>query len=159
MLGKPISFTARWQSDDLECSNQQARRCNSSLLAQVARLVSDSHELLIEFAFLSDRIKSSLEVSPMRKIKLGFAALVLLSAVAFIHGQSADVPRYQLPPKDVVDAFDAQPLPNAVLSPTKQMLALQYRHPYPTIAELAQPILRIAGARVNPRNNGPQRAA
>jgi len=93
----------------------------------------------------------------MRKINFGFAAILLLSAVTFIQAQSADVPRYQLPPKEVVDAFDAQPLPEALLSPTKQMFALTYRHPNPTIAELSQPILRIAGARVNPRNNGPQR--
>lgn len=94
----------------------------------------------------------------MRKIHSGFAAILLLSASAFVQAQSADVPRYQLPPKEVVDAFDAQPLPTALLSPTKQMFALTYRHPNPTIAELSQPILRLAGARVNPRNNGPQRA-
>jgi dipeptidyl aminopeptidase/acylaminoacyl peptidase len=95
----------------------------------------------------------------MRRINPGFAIILLVSAAAFVRAQSADVPRYQLPPKDVVEAFDAQPLPQAILSPSKQLLALQYRHPYPTIAELAQPILRLAGARVNPRNNGPQRAA
>src|ERR1051326_1898592 len=95
----------------------------------------------------------------MRKINFAFAAALLLSAVTLSYAQSADVPRYQLPPKEVVAAFDAQPLPQAILSPSKQLLALQYRHPYPTIAELAQPILRLAGARVNPRNNGPQRAA
>ena len=95
----------------------------------------------------------------MRKINLGFAAVLVLSAISFIHAQSADVPRYQLPPKEVIDAFDAAPLPQAILSPSKQVLALTYRHPYPTIAELSQPILRLAGARVNPRNNGPQRAA
>ena len=92
----------------------------------------------------------------MRRIKFAFATILLLSATAIVHAQSAL--RYQLPPKEVVDAFDAQPLPAAVLSPTKQMFALTYRHPYPTIAELSQPILRIAGARVNPRNYGPQRA-
>jgi len=95
----------------------------------------------------------------VRKINLGFAAVLVLSAISFIHAQSADVPRYQLPPKEVIDAFDAAPLPQAILSPSKQVLALTYRHPYPTIAELSQPILRLAGARVNPRNNGPQRAA
>jgi dipeptidyl aminopeptidase/acylaminoacyl peptidase len=94
----------------------------------------------------------------MRKINFGFAAMLLLSAISFVHAQSADAVRYQLPPKEVVEAFDAQPLPTVLLSPTKQMFALTYRHPYPTIAELSQPILRIAGARVNPRNNGPQRA-
>src|SRR6185503_20614628 len=77
--------------------------------------------LLIESAFPSDRINSSLEVSPMRKINLLFAVALLVSVNAFLYAQSADVQRYQLPPKEVVDAFDAQPLPTALLSPTKQM--------------------------------------
>jgi Tol biopolymer transport system component len=38
-------------------------------------------------------------------------------------------------------------------------MALTYRRAYPTIAELSQPILRLAGARVNPNTNGPQRTA
>jgi len=94
----------------------------------------------------------------VRKINFAFAALLVIAANAFCYAQTSDAPRYQLPPKEIVDAFDAPPLPQAVLSPSKQMLALTWRHPFPTIAELAQPILRIAGARVNPRNNGPQRA-
>ena len=94
----------------------------------------------------------------MRKINFVFAVLLIVAANAFCYAQTPDALRYQLPPKEIVDAFDAPPLPQAVLSPSKQTLALTWRHPYPTIAELAQPILRIAGARVNPRNNGPQRA-
>jgi dipeptidyl aminopeptidase/acylaminoacyl peptidase len=93
----------------------------------------------------------------MRKVHLAFAALVLLAATSIGFGQSGDAPRYQLPPKEIVEAFDAQPLPAAILSPTKQALALTYRRAYPTIAELSQSILRLAGARVNPNTNGPQR--
>ena len=93
----------------------------------------------------------------MRKVQLAFAALVLLALTSIGFGQSGDAPRYQLPPKAIVEAFDAQPLPAAILSPTKQALALTYRRAYPTIAELSQPILRLAGARVNPNTNGPQR--
>jgi dipeptidyl aminopeptidase/acylaminoacyl peptidase len=71
--------------------------------------------------------------------------------------QPAGPGRYQLPPNDIVAAFDAPPFPQAILSPTKQTIALMSRRAYPTIAELSQPILRLAGARVNPRTNGPQR--
>jgi dipeptidyl aminopeptidase/acylaminoacyl peptidase len=95
----------------------------------------------------------------MRKINILFAAIFCLTVSAVLQAQMPDVPRYQLPPKEVIDAFDAPPLPQAILSPSKQTLALTFRHPYPSIAELSQPILRLAGARVNPRNNGPQRAA
>ena len=93
----------------------------------------------------------------MRKVHFAFAAIVLTAVVTIGLGQSADALRYQLPPKEVVDAWDAQPLPTAILSPSKQVLALTYRRAYPTIAELSQPILRLAGARINPNTNGPQR--
>jgi dipeptidyl aminopeptidase/acylaminoacyl peptidase len=73
--------------------------------------------------------------------------------------QNGNAPRYQLPPKQIIDAFEVQPLPQAILSPTKQVIALAYRKPYPTIADLAQPMLRLAGTRVNPKTNGPRRTA
>src|SRR4030095_1994207 len=60
------------------------------------------------------------------------------------------------PPKNVVDVFDAEPLPQATVSPNHQVMALTSARPYLTIAELAQPMLRLAGARVNPKTNGPR---
>jgi dipeptidyl aminopeptidase/acylaminoacyl peptidase len=95
----------------------------------------------------------------VRKINVAFAAMLIIAAAAIHVGQSNDAPRYQLPPKEIIEAFDAPPLPQAILSPSKQVLALTYRRAYPTIAELSQPILRLAGARVNPNTNGPQRTA
>src|SRR5215813_5333776 len=95
----------------------------------------------------------------MRRMNFAFAALFAVTVAIIGLGQTADAPRYQLPPKAVIDAFDAQPLPAAILSPTKQSLAITYRRANPTIAELSQPILRLAGARVNPNANGPQRTA
>src|SRR3954468_14459472 len=95
----------------------------------------------------------------MRKRHFVFAAFLITVTAAIQFAQSSDVPRYQLPPKEVVEAFDAPPLPAAILAPSKQVIALSYRRAYPTIAELAQPILRLAGARVNPNTNGPQRTA
>lgn len=94
----------------------------------------------------------------MRKTQLAFAVLLLVTATTIHFGQTSDAARYQMPPKEIIDAFDAQPLPAAVLSPTKQVMALTYRRAYPTIAELSQPILRLAGVRFNPVTNGPQRA-
>jgi len=64
---------------------------------------------------------------------------------------------YQLPPKEIVEAFDARPLPEAILSPSRKVLALTQRRAQPTIAELAQPMLRLAGERINPKTFGPQR--
>src|SRR6266852_1997337 len=93
----------------------------------------------------------------MLKRTLAFAAAFIITATTAQFGQTA--PRYLMPPKEIVEAFDAPLLPTAILSPSKQVMALVYRRNYPTIAELAQPILRLAGARVNPKTNGPQRTA
>jgi len=84
------------------------------------------------------------------------AALIIATSIVLL-AQTGDPPRYQLPPKQVIDAFDAPPLPQALLSPSKKALALFYRRAYPTIAELSRPMLRLAGDRVNPKTNGPQR--
>ncbi len=94
---------------------------------------------------------------PARAIVLG--VLVLAPALAAQVPTASDPPRYVLPPKAVVDAFDADPLPQTLLSPNKQVVALTRARSYPTIAELSQPMYRLAGARVNPKTNGPHRAS
>ncbi|HEX3645073.1 MAG TPA: prolyl oligopeptidase family serine peptidase [Vicinamibacterales bacterium] len=96
---------------------------------------------------------------------LALLALILAPALALRQGIAAQVPtasdppRYVLPPKVIVDAFDAEPLPQTLVSPNKQVIALTRARTYPTIAELAQPMYRLAGARVNPKTNGPHRAS
>src|SRR5882724_13422914 len=72
---------------------------------------------------------------------------------------ASDPPKYALPPKPIVDLFDAEFLPQTLISPNHQVLALTKARAYPTIAELSQPMLRLAGSRVNPRTNGPHRAS
>ena len=64
---------------------------------------------------------------------------------------------YRTPPRVVVDALDAPFQPAVSVSPDRTMLALAVRAPMPTIAELAEPMLRLAGQRINPRTNGPHR--
>lgn len=86
------------------------------------------------------------------------AALVVATSIVLI-AQTGNAPRYQLPPKEVIEAFDAHPLPQAILSPSKKTLALLYRRPFPTIAELSRPMLRLAGLRINPKTNGPHLTA
>jgi len=94
----------------------------------------------------------------VRKRNFLFAVALIITVASAQFAQTPDTARYQLPPKEIVAAFDAPPLPQAILSPSRQLMALTWRRPYPTIAELAQPMLRLAGARINPKNNGPQRA-
>jgi dipeptidyl aminopeptidase/acylaminoacyl peptidase len=85
--------------------------------------------------------------------------LLLIPAVLLAATLAADTPKYLVPPPEVVAAFDAPPLPEALLSPSKKVMALAYRKGQPSIASLSQPMLRIAGERVNPRTNGPHRTA
>ncbi|MEO6235868.1 MAG: S9 family peptidase, partial [Vicinamibacterales bacterium] len=63
---------------------------------------------------------------------------------------------YRVPPKVIVDILDAAPTPSVVVSPDRQMIALFERKSMPSIADLAEPIHRLAGARINPRTNGRQ---
>lgn len=84
-----------------------------------------------------------------------FAAPVLVAQVP----SASDPPRYVLPPKAIVDVFDAEFLPQAIVSPNRQTMALTKARAYPTIAELSQPMYRLAGSRVNPKTNGPHRAS
>ncbi|MGE5361842.1 MAG: hypothetical protein ACM3NQ_22725, partial [Bacteroidales bacterium] len=83
-------------------------------------------------------------------------ALALALACAIAPLAFAQV-RYQLPPKPIADILDAKPLPMAVASPSRQEIVLLDRSSMPSIAELSQPMLRLAGARVNPKTNGPHR--
>src|SRR5438128_6317366 len=96
----------------------------------------------------------------MLKRTFAFAAAFIVTASTIQFAQTRQPPpRYLTPPKEIIDAFDAPSLPLASLSPSKQAIALSYRRNYPTIAELSQPILRLAGLRVNPKTNGPQRTS
>ncbi|HZS08223.1 MAG TPA: prolyl oligopeptidase family serine peptidase [Blastocatellia bacterium] len=65
---------------------------------------------------------------------------------------------YQKPPKVVTDILDAPPPPLVSLSPTRDRMLLLDHSRYPSIAELAEPMLRLAGLRVNPNINGPHRS-
>lgn len=99
--------------------------------------------------------------------RAAFAGLLPVLAIVALHrgatAQSAvtapDVAKYQIPSPQIVATFDAPPLPNVIVSPTRQMLAQTMRKGSPTLAELARPTLRLAGVRVDPKNNGPHRTA
>lgn len=72
-------------------------------------------------------------------------------------GTAAAQENYRTPPQVVVDMLDAPPLPTLSVSPDRTWLAMAHRAAMPSIAELAQPMLRLAGLRINPATNGPHR--
>ena len=92
----------------------------------------------------------------MRRRLLGRAlpAFVLIAALAG-PALAQEALTYQQPPAPIADILDAKPTPTVSLSPDRATLALYDRANLPPIAELAEPMLRLAGYRINPRNNGP----
>ena len=66
---------------------------------------------------------------------------------------------YRVPPAPIAALIDAPELPDVALSPDRRWLLLLERPALPPIAELAEPELRLAGLRLNPRTNGPSRSS
>ncbi len=64
---------------------------------------------------------------------------------------------YQKPPQNVLDVLNAPAAPTSSISPSKDKILLAEPLRYPPISELAQPMLRIAGERINPNTNGQHR--
>jgi dipeptidyl aminopeptidase/acylaminoacyl peptidase len=70
-----------------------------------------------------------------------------------------DAITYQVPPKDIMDLALAKPSPGISIDTKGEWMLLQERSDMPTVEDLAQPELRIAGLRINPYNFGPSRAS
>ena len=64
---------------------------------------------------------------------------------------------YKKPPREVLDILNAPVTPGASVSPTRDNIILTTGLRYPPLADLAQPMLRLAGRRINPAVNSPHR--
>jgi dipeptidyl aminopeptidase/acylaminoacyl peptidase len=101
---------------------------------------------------------SNLSGGNMRARRLAYFVLSLTClAVASIAGANSQAapPAYQRPPKAITDILAVPPPPLVLISPTHDNLLLVQPEAYPPIAELAEPMLRLAGLRINPQTNGP----
>jgi dipeptidyl aminopeptidase/acylaminoacyl peptidase len=65
---------------------------------------------------------------------------------------------YQKPPQAVEDVLNAPPFPVPSQSPRQDAFLLLYGDPYPPLSDLSEPMLRLAGVRLNPNTNGQHRA-
>ncbi|MDT7603575.1 MAG: hypothetical protein QOF61_1572 [Acidobacteriota bacterium] len=81
-----------------------------------------------------------------------FVLLALASVAALAQGG------YRKPPQEVLDVLNAPVTPTAFISPARDRMLLATGVRYPSIADLAQPMLRLAGLRINPNTSGPHRA-
>src|ERR1700730_6078799 len=78
------------------------------------------------------------------------ASSLLLLAALFLIGAEP----YRKPPQAVLDVLNAPTTPTLSLSPTRSFALQAQPVRYPPIAELSQPMLRLAGLRINPKTNG-----
>lgn len=90
---------------------------------------------------------------PLRKTTLLALLLTLL-----LVGQSVAQEGYQMPNDDLAKLVDAPSTPGVSISPARSHMLLMHQPSLPSIAEVAEPELRLAGIRINPRNNGPSRS-
>lgn len=66
---------------------------------------------------------------------------------------------YKKPPQAVLDVLNAPLSPDVSVSPSQDFAMLAVPETYPPIADVAAPMLRLAGERINPATNGPHRAS
>ena len=62
---------------------------------------------------------------------------------------------YQKPSKQIMDLLDAPVTPSTSIAPSRDKIALLTPLRYPPIADLAAPMLRLGGLRINPETNAP----
>lgn len=85
-----------------------------------------------------------------KTVSVFFLIFIFLSAIVL-----AQEP-YKLPPKEVIDIVNAPPPPRATISPVGDVMLLVEYELMPSIAYMAQPLLRLAGMRILPKYNARQ---
>jgi len=81
-----------------------------------------------------------------------FLTVCILAALS--GAEAEEITTYQRPPREIADAIN-QPLPPTIsVSPTKDYALLMEAPAHPSIAELAEPMARLAGLRIDIRTNG-----
>ena len=88
------------------------------------------------------------------KLRYSFLPVILFTALRVA---AQDAPTYQVPPKALADLVTAPPTPGFSVDSRGEWVLINQRAANPSIAELAEPELRLAGLRINPATNGPSR--
>src|SRR5215210_489259 len=89
----------------------------------------------------------------MKILNRFFVLSIILAAAVGVFAQGS----YKQPPKEIMDVLNAPAIPSTSISPAKDKIALLEPLRYPSISELAEPMLRLAGLRINPRTNAQHR--
>ena len=99
---------------------------------------------------------------PVRRFRGGArrllqATLVASCAAGFLGAAAADGSAqdgYRMPPEEIVRILDAPPPPFVNVSPDGEWIVLTGRRSMPSIEDMAQPMLRLGGRRINPATTG-----
>ena len=85
------------------------------------------------------------------------AVPLALSLLTGVSAQAQAETQYQLPPAPLQAIVDAPRAPAMSLSPKRDLLTMVATPALPSIVEVAQPELKLAGLRINPRTYSPSR--
>ncbi len=80
----------------------------------------------------------------------GFALTAVLHAPGLLVAQEG----YRLPPPEIVQILDAPRTPSVSVSPDRTWMVLTHSRNMPTLQDLSEPMLGLAGRRINPRVHG-----
>ncbi len=83
--------------------------------------------------------------------------LIIISILGTFYQQGIAQTTYQTPPKAIAELVNAPSTPSVSFSKNGDWMMLLERADNPSIEELSQPELRIAGLRINPATSGPSR--
>ncbi len=94
----------------------------------------------------------------MKKLFKPLKFLFLLCNIYYSANVTAqEASNYQVPPKEITDLLLAKPTPSVSVDSKGEWMLLSERNSYPTVEELGQPEVRVAGLRLNPNNFSPSR--
>lgn len=93
-------------------------------------------------------------------MKKAFVFFTLISSLGYFTAMTDRAQgSYKKPPQEVMNVLNAPVIPQSSVSPARDKILLLTPLRNPPIADLAQPMLRLAGLRINPLNNGLHRQA
>ena len=89
-------------------------------------------------------------------ISLKTGLLLFIITISF-KATAQEAVGYQIPPKDIADLLLAKPSTGVSVDKKGEWMLISERNSYPTVEELGQPEIRVAGLRLNPNNFSPSR--
>lgn len=92
--------------------------------------------------------------SPAVPVRALLAAAVLLTAALPTTRSLEAQEGYRLPPAEIVQILDAPRTPGVSVSPDRAWMVMTHARNMPTLQDLSEPMLGLAGRRINPRVHG-----